>query len=66
MHENKQQGFVCYDDPTGKDKLYGPHCAGRAMFALQGFDFGETLKLYINPALSKQERLKHLTKNNEL
>ena len=30
-NEIGQYGFVCYDDPTGKDKTYGPKCVNTAI-----------------------------------
>ena len=51
-----QFGFVCYDDPKGVSKEYGPECANKAIEALSGKDLSPTQKLYLRPALKKAER----------
>lgn len=54
-----QYGFVCYDDPSGKDKAYGPECVNKAIEALMGREMSpgpDGLKLYVRHALSKQQR----------
>lgn len=55
-NEIGQYGFVCYDDPTGKDKMYGPKCVNDAIESLLNRDMGNGLKLYVRHALSKQQR----------
>lgn len=55
-NEIGQYGFVCYDDPTGKDKCYGPKCVNEAIEQLLNRDMGNGLKLYVRHALSKQQR----------
>lgn len=60
-NEISQFGFVCYDDPNNKSKEYGPECAKKAIEALNnkvmgtGAD-GKEMKLYIRPAMKKNER----------
>ena len=49
-------GFVCYEDPEGKDKQYGPDCVNKAITDLLNKDMGNNLKLYVRPALTKQQR----------
>jgi len=56
-----QFGFVCYDDPEGKSKEYGPECARKAIEALQNKPMGngpdgKEIKLYIRPAMKENER----------
>lgn len=36
-----QFGFVCYEDPKGLNKEYGPECAMKAIENLSGRDIGE-------------------------
>jgi polyadenylate-binding protein len=48
-------GFVCYDDPEGKSKEYGPACAAKAIEALNEKEI-EGNKLVVRCALSKMER----------
>jgi RNA recognition motif-containing protein len=55
-NEIGQFGFVCYDDKEGKDKEYGPKCAGEAIAALHGKDMPNNLKLYVRAAMKKQDR----------
>lgn len=55
-NEIGQYGFVCYDDPSGKDKMYGPKCVNEAIEQLLNRDMGNGLKLYVRHALSKQQR----------
>jgi polyadenylate-binding protein len=50
-----QFGFVCYDDPKGVDKEYGPKCAAKAVEALHEKEVGGN-KLYLRPALKKAQR----------
>ena len=52
-NEIGQYGFVCYDDPKGKDKTYGPNCVNKAIESLMNRDMGNGLKLYVRHALSK-------------
>jgi RNA recognition motif-containing protein len=49
-------GFVCYEDPAGQDKQYGPTCVNKALEELLNRDMGNGLKLYVRPALSKAAR----------
>lgn len=56
-----QFGFVCYDDPKGQSKEYGPACANKAIENLQGKDMGKDpqgreMKLYVRPAMKKSDR----------
>jgi len=56
-----QFGFVCYDDPEGKSKEYGPECARKAIEALQNKPMGngpdgKEIKLYIRPAMARGDR----------
>lgn len=51
-----QFGFVCYDDPEGKNKEYGPECAQKAIDSLNGKDMGNDLKLYVRHAMKKSDR----------
>ena len=51
-----QYGFVCYDDPSGNNKEYGPECALKAIEGLSGMDITEDLKLYVRHAMKKSER----------
>jgi len=55
-NEIGQFGFVCFDDPNNKDKLYGPKCVNDALEALLNRDMGNGLKLYVRQALSKSQR----------
>ena len=48
-------GFVCYDDPAGTNKEYGPACAAKAIEALNEKDIDGS-KLVVRCALSKLER----------
>lgn len=58
-----QFGFVCYDDPKGASKEYGPECARKAIDALNGRVMGKTpdgkddVKLYVRAAMKKNERI---------
>ena len=40
-------GFVCYEDPNGVDKQYGPNCVKNAIDKLINKDMGNNLKLYV-------------------
>ena len=51
-----QYGFVCYDDPKGDSKEYGPECAQKAIDGLNGMDMGNELKLYVRHAMKKSDR----------
>jgi len=56
-----QFGFVCYDDPDNKSKEYGPECAKKAIEGLNNKSMGngpdgKEMKLYIRPAMKKNER----------
>ena len=51
-----QYGFVCYDDPKGVSKEYGPECAAKAIEGLNGQDMGNELKLYVRHAMKKSDR----------
>lgn len=51
-----QFGFVCYDDPKGVNKEYGPDCAAKAIEALSGKEMDYELKLYVRQAMKKTER----------
>ena len=51
-----QYGFVCYDDPEGKNKEYGPECAQKATDGLSGKEMGDDLKLYVRHAMKKSDR----------
>jgi RNA recognition motif-containing protein len=55
-HEIGQYGFVCYDDPKGVNKEYGPECAAKAIEALNGKEMGGDLKLYVRHAMKKADR----------
>lgn len=50
-----QFGFICYDDPKGRSREYGPQCAQKAIEALNESEVGEH-KLYIRHALKKADR----------
>lgn len=62
-------GFVCYDDPKGVNKEYGPQCAQKAIDALNGFEMGGSIastessdgslsnKLVVRHALKSSQRL---------
>lgn len=57
-----QFGFVCYDDPKGVSKEYGPECAKKAIEGLQGRVMGmgpdgKEVKLYVRAAMKKSERV---------
>lgn len=54
-NEIGQFGFVCFDDPQGISKEYGPECAAKAIQALNGTDLGEN-KLYLRHAMKKADR----------
>jgi len=51
-----QYGFVCYDDPQGTNKEYGPECAQKAIDGLSGKEMGDELKLYVRHAMKKSDR----------
>jgi RNA recognition motif-containing protein len=51
-----QYGFVCYDEPEGVNKEYGPECAAKAIEGLHGQDMGNELKLYVRAAMKKTDR----------
>ena len=52
-----QFGFVCFDDPNGTDKDYGPKCAQDAIAALHGQTMPQNgLKLYVRAALKGAQR----------
>jgi polyadenylate-binding protein len=51
-----QYGFVCYDDPKGLNKEYGPECAQKAIDGLHGKEMGGELKLYVRHAMKKTDR----------
>jgi polyadenylate-binding protein len=51
-----QFGFVCYDDPKGLNKEYGPDCAQKAIDSLSGKDMGNDLILYVRQAMKKNDR----------
>jgi polyadenylate-binding protein len=51
-----QYGFVCFDDPAGQNKEYGPECAQKAIDGLNGKDMGGDLKLYVRHAMKKTDR----------
>ena len=55
-NEIGQYGFVCYDDPKGVNKEYGPECAAKAIEGLNGQDMGNELKLYVRHAMKKSDR----------
>jgi len=55
QNEIGQFGFICFDDPEGKNKDYGPACAQRAIQSLNHMHVGDS-KLYLRPALKKAER----------
>lgn len=48
--------FVCYDDPSGKSKEYGPECAQKAIDELDGRTMEDGAKLVVKHALKKAER----------
>lgn len=50
-----QFGFICYDDPIGNSKEYGPECAQKAIEALNDKEL-EDQRLYIRHALKKADR----------
>lgn len=47
---------MCYDDPNGVNKEYGPECAQRAIDNLSGKEMEYDLKLYVRPAMKKSDR----------
>ena len=51
-----QFGFVCYEDPEGKDKEYGPRCAEKAIRELNEYEVDGENKLYLRHALKKADR----------
>jgi RNA recognition motif-containing protein len=51
-----QYGFVCFDDPKGTNKEYGPECAQKAIDGLSGKSMGGELKLYVRHAMKKSDR----------
>lgn len=51
-----QFGFVCYDDPEGVNKEYGPEKASNAINELNGREMGNGVKLVVKHALKKAER----------
>lgn len=55
-NEIGQYGFVCYDDPKGVSKEYGPECAAKAIEGLNGNEMGNELKLYVRHAMKKSDR----------
>lgn len=57
-HEFGKHGFVCYEDKTGKNKMYGTEAVKKAIAALENKDMGNGLKLYIKTFLNKEEREK--------
>lgn len=62
-------GFVCFDDPRGINKHYGPECAQKAIDSLNGFDVSSVSasetsdasdiisKLVVRHALKSSERM---------
>jgi len=46
---------VCFDDPNGVSKEYGPECAAKAIQALNEKEMGEN-KLYLRHAMKKADR----------
>mgnify|MGYP002050727664 CR=1 FL=1 len=55
-NEMGQYGFVCFDDPKGTNKEYGPECAQKAIDGLSGKNMGGDLKLYVRHAMKKSDR----------
>ena len=48
--------FVCYEDPLGVDKEYGPDCARKAIKDLHGKELQAGLNLYVKYAMKKSDR----------
>ena len=54
-----QIAFVCYDDPKGVNKEYGPECAQKAIDGLNGKELEGApsgQKLYVRHAMKKSDR----------
>lgn len=47
---------MCFDDPKGVNKEYGPDCANKAIDGLSGKEMDNDLKLYVRQAMKKNER----------
>jgi len=67
-HKIGKFGFVCYDDPSGVSKEYGPECARKAIEGLQGRVMGKgeddkEIQLYVRPAMKTSDR--HVEKIRE-
>lgn len=56
QHEFGKFAFICYDDPTGQNKEYGPLCAQKAIDELNDFEIAPNYKLCVKHALKKAER----------
>lgn len=55
---------MCYEDPnSGKDKLYGPEAAQKAIDALNGYKLSDETILYVRHALSSSQRLIEKTRS---
>lgn len=48
--------FVCYDDPEGKNKEYGPQCAQKAIEEMNDREVAPGVKLIVKQALKSAER----------
>lgn len=63
-HQLGNFGFVCYEDPNGgKDKLYGPEAAQKAIEALNGTKLSQDTELYVRHALTSSQRLVEKTRS---
>ena len=48
--------FICYDDPNGTNKEYGPNCAQKAIDEMNDREVAPGVKLIVKSALKKAER----------
>jgi len=48
--------FICYDDPNGTNKEYGPACAQKAIDEMHDREVAPGVKLIVKSALKKAER----------
>jgi len=54
-HTYGKFAFICYDDPTGQNKEYGPQCAQKAIDEMNDREI-DGIKLCVKHALKKAER----------
>jgi polyadenylate-binding protein len=54
-HANGKFGFICFQDPNGKDHNYGPQCGMKAVEALNGKKFDDK-ELFVTFAQSQIQR----------